>query len=102
MQNLSDINIPIETIDVGGGVGIENVNFSYADYSNLISEYFDTSQKQIIIEPGRSISANTGILVSKILYLKKTEDRKFIIIDAGMNDWMRTALYDAQNEVIPI
>jgi len=102
LQNLSDINVPIETIDVGGGVGIENVNFSYADYSNLISKYFDTSKKQIIIEPGRSISANTGILVSKILYIKKTEDRKFIIIDAGMNDWMRAALYDAQHEVVPI
>ena len=102
LQNLSDINIPIETIDVGGGVGIENINFSYSNYSNLISEYFDTSQKQIIIEPGRSISANTGILVSKILYIKKTEERKFIIIDAGMNDWMRAALYDAQHEVVPI
>jgi len=102
LQNLSDINVPIETIDVGGGVGIENVNFSYADYSNLISKYFDTSKKQIIIEPGRSISANTGILVSKILYIKKTEDRKFIIIDAGMNDWMRAALYDAQHEIVPI
>ena len=67
LQNLNDINIPIETVDIGGGVGIENVNFSYADYSSLISKYFDTSQKQIIIEPGRSISANTGILVSKIL-----------------------------------
>ena len=102
LQNLSDINIPIKTIDIGGGVGIENVNFSYADYSNLISKYFDTSQKQIIIEPGRSISANTGILVSKILYIKKTEERKFIIIDAGMNDWMRAALYDAQHDVVPI
>ena len=102
LQNLSDINIPIETIDVGGGVGIENINFSYSNYSNLISKYFDTSQKQIIIEPGRSISANTGILVSKILYIKKTEERKFIIIDAGMNDWMRAALYDAQHEVVPI
>ena len=102
LQNLSDINIPIETIDVGGGVGIENVNFSYTDYSNLISKYFDTSQKQIIIEPGRSISANTGILVSKILYIKKTESRKFIIIDAGMNDWMRTALYDAQHQIVPL
>ena len=102
LQNLSDINIPIETIDVGGGVGIENINFSYSNYSNLISKYFDTSQKQIIIEPGRSISANTGILVSKILYIKKTEERKFIIIDAGMNDWMRAALYDAQHEIVPI
>ena len=102
LQNLSDINVPIETIDVGGGVGIENVNFSYSDYSNLICKYFDTSKKQIIIEPGRSISANTGILISKIIYIKKTEDRKFIIIDAGMNDWMRTALYDAQHEIVPI
>ena len=102
IKNLNDINIPIKTVDVGGGVGIENINFSYSEYSNLISKYFDPKNNQIIIEPGRSISANTGILVSKIIYLKKTDDRKFIIIDAGMNDWMRAALYDAQHEIIPL
>ncbi len=102
IKNLNDINIPIKTVDVGGGVGIENINFSYSEYSNLISKYFDPKNNQIIIEPGRSISANTGILVSKIIYLKKTNDRKFIIIDAGMNDWMRAALYDAQHEIIPL
>ena len=102
IKNLNDINIPIKTIDVGGGVGIENISFSYSEYSNLISKYFDPKNNQIIIEPGRSISANTGILVSKIIYLKKTDDRKFIIIDAGMNDWMRAALYDAQHEIIPL
>ena len=102
LKNLNDINIPIKTVDVGGGVGIENINFSYSEYSNLISKYFDPKNNQIIIEPGRSISANTGILVSKIIYLKKTDDRKFIIIDAGMNDWMRAALYDAQHEIIPL
>ena len=102
LKNLNDINIPIKTVDVGGGVGIENINFSYSEYSNLISKYFDPKNNQIIIEPGRSISANTGILVSKIIYLKKTGDRKFIIVDAGMNDWMRAALYDAQHEIIPL
>ena len=102
IKNLNDINIPIKTVDVGGGVGIENINFSYSEYSNLISKYFDPKNNQIIIEPGRSISANTGILVSKIIYLKKTGDRKFIIVDAGMNDWMRGALYDAQHEIIPL
>ena len=102
IKNLNDINISIKTVDVGGGVGIENINFSYSEYSNLISKYFDPKNNQIIIEPGRSISANTGILVSKIIYLKKTDNRKFIIIDAGMNDWMRAALYDAQHEIIPL
>ena len=102
LQSLNDANIQIETVDVGGGIGIENINFNYSDYSNLINKYLDTSKIQIILEPGRSVSANTGILVSKILYIKRTEEKKFIIIDAGMNDWMRTALYDAQHEVVPI
>jgi len=102
IKNLNDINISIKTVDVGGGVGIENINFSYSEYSNLIGKYFDPKNNQIIIEPGRSISANTGILVSKIIYLKKTDNRKFIIIDAGMNDWMRAALYNAQHEIIPL
>ncbi len=56
----------------------------------------------IIFEPGRSIIGNAGILISKILYIKKTQKKTFVILDAGMNDFMRPALYDATHDIIPI
>tara|TARA_B110000196_G_scaffold132211_1_gene114415 strand:- start:98 stop:532 length:435 start_codon:yes stop_codon:yes gene_type:complete len=57
---------------------------------------------QIIFEPGRSIIANTSILISKVIYIKKSNNKKFIILDAGMNDLMRPALYNAYHEIIPL
>ena len=57
---------------------------------------------KIIFEPGRFIAGNTSVLVSKITYIKKSNNKFFIILDAGMNDLMRPALYDAHHEIIPI
>ena len=57
---------------------------------------------EIIFEPGRMISGNAGILLSKVLYVKKGEDRNFLIIDAAMNDLLRPALYDAFHEIEPV
>ena len=56
----------------------------------------------IIFEPGRSLVGNTGILVSKIQYIKNSQNKKFIILDAGMNDFMRPALYNAKHDIVPI
>ena len=71
------------------------------DYKNLIVKYFDTENLKFIFEPGRLIAANAGILVSKVLYTKNITGKKFVIIDAGMNDMMRPALYDAHHEIMP-
>ena len=57
---------------------------------------------KIIFEPGRFIVGNTSILISKIIYIKKSNNKKFIILDAGMNDLMRPALYDANHTIIPL
>ena len=57
---------------------------------------------KIIFEPGRSIIGNSGILITKIQYIKKSNNKKFIILDAGMNDLMRPALYDAYHNIIPV
>ena len=100
LKNLSSSNI--QTIDVGGGIGIDNNDFKFSDYCNLIKKYFDTTNQEIILEPGRLITCNTGILVSKVLYIKKNAGKKFIIIDAGMNDMMRTALYNSEHEILPV
>jgi diaminopimelate decarboxylase len=93
----------IKTIDVGGGIGIdENEKFKFIEYFNLINSYFAKKDRTIIFEPGRTIIGNTSILVSKILYIKETEDKIFVVIDAGMNDFMRPALYGATHEILPI
>ena len=91
----------IDTIDVGGGISPEERNFSFEDYCALIVKHFDTKNLKFIFEPGRLIAANAGILVSKVLYTKRITGKKFIIIDAGMNDMMRSALYDASHEILP-
>ena len=65
------------------------------NYAKLVYNFKKKLNCNIIFEPGRSLVGNTGILVSKIQYIKKGLNKNFIIIDAGMNDFMRTALYDA-------
>jgi len=102
IKDLKSKNIKIENIDVGGGIGIEDQTFKYSDYKELLKKYFDLSNQKIILEPGRSICANAAILVSKILYIKRNNRKKFIIIDAGMNDMMRTALYDSEHKILPL
>ena len=93
----------IKTIDVGGGIGIiENEKFQFKKYFGLINSYFAKKDRTIIFEPGRTIIGNTSVLVSKILYIKETEDKIFVVIDAGMNDFMRPALYGATHEILPI
>jgi diaminopimelate decarboxylase len=57
---------------------------------------------ELIFEPGRLIAANAGILVTRVLYVKEGEAKKFLIVDAGMNDLMRPALYDAHHDIIPV
>ena len=90
----------LKTIDVGGGISPEDRNFTFEDYYNLLITYFGKDKFNFIFEPGRLIAADAGILVSKVLYNKITEGKKFIIIDAGMNDMMRPALYDAEHEIL--
>ena len=101
-----DLNIKLEYVDLGGGFGIKynkkdkQVNLS--NYAKLVLNFKNKLNCNIIFEPGRSLVGNTGILVSKIQYIKKGLNKDFIIIDAGMNDFMRTALYDASHDIVPI
>ena len=90
----------VRSIDLGGGIGI-GYDETVAEYCNLIKQKFDCSRYQIIIEPGRSIVGDAGILVTKILYVKRTECKNFIIVDAGMNDFMRPSMYGACHAILP-
>ena len=98
--------IDFKYIDLGGGMGIayskNDKELNLKKYSQLVKKFIKNKKIKIIFEPGRMIIGNVGILISKILYIKNTTNKKFVILDAGMNDLMRPALYDAKHQIIPI
>jgi diaminopimelate decarboxylase len=103
---IKDLELKLKFVDLGGGFGI---NYSGKDkpinlnkYSALVYNFSKKLNCKIIFEPGRSIVGDTGILLSKVQYMKNGAKKKFIILDAGMNDFMRPALYDAKHTIIPI
>ena len=99
-------NHKFEFVDLGGGIGIAYHNktkkLNYKKYSISISKFLKNHNSKIIFEPGRSIIGNTGILISKIIYIKKTKNKDFIILDSAMNDLMRPALYGSNHKIIPV
>lgn len=97
----------IQSFDIGGGLGIPYGDNSKtppppAEYGAMVKRLTADMDVQMIFEPGRMIAGNAGVLLSKVLYVKKGEDRKFLIVDAAMNDLIRPALYDAYHEIEPV
>ena len=102
---LEKIKYRFEFIDLGGGMGISYDNkqksLDYKKYQLIIKKFLNKYKVKIIFEPGRSIIGNTGTLISKIIYIKKSGKKNFIILDAAMNDLMRPALYGAIHRIMP-
>ena len=71
-------------------------------YAKLVNKFTKNNNSKIIFEPGRFIVGNTAILITKIIYIKKSNNKNFIVLDAGMNNLMRPALYGAQHQIIPL
>ena len=98
--------INFKFIDLGGGMGISYTNeekkLNLKQYARLVSKFIKNKNTKIIFEPGRFIIGNTSILIAKIIYIKKNNNKSFIILDAGMNDLLRPALYNAQHPIVPI
>lgn len=97
----------ITTLDIGGGLGVPYHEDSSApplpaSYGALIKRIFSGLDVKLILEPGRLIVGNAGILVSRVIYNKRTPTRTYMIIDAAMNDLMRPALYDAYHDISPV
>jgi diaminopimelate decarboxylase len=97
----------IARVDLGGGLGVpyRNDNEPPPDpdaYGRMIASVTKDLGAALIFEPGRLIAANAGILVSRVIYVKKGESKTFLIIDAGMNDLIRPAMYDAHHDIVPI
>jgi diaminopimelate decarboxylase len=99
-------DIIIENIDIGGGLGVvynykKDKAVLAKDYAALVNKHFKRFKKRLIIEPGRKIVANAGVLVSKVLLNKRVGKTDFLVIDAGMNDFVRPAIYEAWHEILP-
>jgi diaminopimelate decarboxylase len=96
---------PLTHLDLGGGLGItyqDEVIPNIQDYAAMIKRITDPLGVSLVLEPGRWLTGSTGILVTEVLHRKTTPERDFIIVDAGMNDFKRTALYDARHRIRPV
>ena len=111
IKNLqTELTYPLKFIDLGGGVGIQYKNTKppqIKNYVTLINKYFGPGASlalplKVIIEPGRVILGNSGLLLTRVIYKKERKKKKFIIVDASMTDLIRPALYDSYHEIIPI
>ena len=102
---INKLNYKFEYVDLGGGMGIQyntsNKKLNYKKYNIAIKKFLKKHKSKIIFEPGRSIIGNTGTLISKIIYIKKSGRKNFIILDAAMNDLIRPALYGATHNILP-
>ena len=106
MEQLKEDGITLKHLDLGGGLGVtytDEMPPHPSDYATaLLNKLKDYEDLEIILEPGRAIAANAGILVGKVQYLKSNESRNFAITDTGMNDMIRPALYEAYMNIIEI
>jgi diaminopimelate decarboxylase len=102
---LAAAGIRLEHVDLGGGIGIryrDETPVDLADYSAMIAALFRGRSEMLILEPGRRLTGNAGILLTRVCYLKPGAERSFAIVDAAMNDLLRPALYDAWHDVRPV
>ena len=103
---ISKTNFKFKFVDLGGGMGISYNDkikkLDYKKYNFAIKNFLKKHETKIIFEPGRSIIGNTGTLISKIIYIKDGGGKKFVILDAAMNDLMRPALYGAVHKILPV
>ena len=106
IDQLASEGIKLHHIDLGGGLGIkykaEQVQPTVASYLNPLLDKLQGRGLQVVLEPGRRLDGNAGLLLTKIEYLKEGEGKNFAIIDAAMNDLMRPALYEAWHDIDPV
>lgn len=105
VRRLEGLGIKVRWLNIGGGLGIiysgERPQTARA-YAKSVLPLLKKVDAGIILEPGRFIAGNSGILLTRVLYVKKTQRKNFAIVDAGMNDLIRPSLYEARHEVLPV
>ncbi len=105
IDRLAEAGIELQHIDLGGGLGItyrDEQPPQPSDLAAALSQRLQGRGLEVMIEPGRSIAGNAGILLTEVLYLKHSEHKNFAIVDAAMNDLLRPALYSAWQEIVPV
>ena len=105
LDRLEDSGVSLEHIDIGGGLGVcydDETPPEPAEYARALLPHLRHRGLRVLVEPGRSIAANAGVLLTRVEYLKPTEARNFAIVDAAMNDLLRPALYSAWQAIVPV
>jgi diaminopimelate decarboxylase len=105
VDRLAAEGIALDHIDLGGGVGIryrDETPPDLAAYGHVLAARFAGRREKLLLEPGRSLVGNAGLLLTRIVYLKPGEDKNFAIVDAAMNDLMRPALYEAYHDIVAV
>ncbi len=105
IDELKTMGIRLEWLNVGGGLGIiykDERPQTAADFAQRILPLLKKTGLRIILEPGRFIVGNAGLLLTRVLYVKETPAKRFLVVDAGMNDLVRPSLYDAYHEILPL
>jgi diaminopimelate decarboxylase len=96
----------LNVLDLGGGLGIpyhnDHATLPPEEYAALARDAARTLECLLVLEPGRMIVGNAGVLLTRVLYVKEEEGRRYVIIDAGMNDLIRPAMYDAHHDIVPV
>ena len=102
---LRALGLSIMRLDLGGGIGVRyhaERPLEPPSYANLVRDIFGSLELTLAFEPGRVLTAPAGLLVSQVLYVKEGSTRRFVIVDAAMNDLIRPALYDAWHDIVPV
>jgi diaminopimelate decarboxylase len=105
VEDVRGDGVEISMIDIGGGLGITYDTEeppSPLDWSGAVAEVLSGAGLKIITEPGRSVVGNAGILLTRALYRKQNGDKNFVIVDSGMNDLVRPAMYDSYHKIVPV
>ena len=106
LGSLKENGIHLEHVDIGGGVGVrykDETPPTFAEYMREVDRVIGPDfPYTIIVEPGRSIVANAGLLMTRVEYIKATPDKHFVVVDAAMNDLIRPALYQSYHEIAPL
>ena len=105
VDQLNASGLRLQYIDLGGGLGIryhEESPPTVAEYAAALSGLLAGRSETLILEPGRILSANAAVLLTEVLYLKLSQGRQFVVVDAGMNDLIRPGLYGAYHDIVPV
>jgi|TARA_B110000971_G_scaffold32931_1_gene30485 diaminopimelate decarboxylase len=105
VKRLNQQGLNIDHMDLGGGLGIRYQDETPplpSDWANALRDQLSNFEGTIVVEPGRAIAGNAGILVSQVNYLKLSDEKNFAIVDAAMNDLIRPCLYSAWQDIIPV